>query len=293
VANARNLLIAAVSSASILLAATQCALGQSEKEIQSKLDDLRSDDIPHNCENAAKWFFKNREKLKARLEEEFYKAKDPQARDAIFHVLFNTQSFVPGARFVAAVIARLPQEDRFVRNGDIFKGPSEGVDRIGADGAQWEAWKFINDHFQVFEPKLKEQIAKSDSVLVLWATAWLLKKRGLLQDNVALFTPAVLAKVAENLKDDNMDYNASQAVRLFLLLGEAGLPTLRETAKSSDKQASSLAKATIDALDGNRKAFGYLGSKIYLEMTPFGPQAKPPAWHQAMVELYLDRDTYP
>ncbi len=292
-ANARNLLIAAMSFASIAFGAMQCAFAQSDTEIQSKLDDLRSDDTPHNCENATKWFLKNREKLKARLEEEFYKAKDPQARDAIFHVLFNTQSFVPDARFVAAVIARLPQEDKFVGNGDIFRGPSEGPNRTGADGAHWEAWKFINDHFELFEAGLKEQIGKTDSILVLWQTAWLWKKRGRLQDNIAFFTPAVLTKAAQNLKTDNIWYNASQAVRLFLLLGDSSFPTLRTAAKSSDPQTSSLAKATIDALGGDHKAFGYLGSKVLLEVTPFGPRVRPPDWQDAMIDLYLDRDTYP
>jgi hypothetical protein len=293
VTNTRSRLIAVVLFASILLAAIQYAFGQSEKEIQSKLDDLRSDDIPHNCESATKWFLKNREKLKERLGEEFYKAKDPQARDAIFHVLFNTSSFAPDARFVAAVLARLPQEDKFVGNRDIFTGPSEGPDRLCADGAHWEAWKFINDHFEVFEPKLKEQVGKTDSVFVLWGTAWLLKKHGLLQDNIALFTPAVLAKAVENLKSDNIWYNASQAVRLFLLLGDSSLPALHAAAKSPDNQTSSLAKATIDALGGNHKAFGYLGSKVLLEVTPFGPEVKPPDWQDAMIDLYLDRDTYP
>jgi hypothetical protein len=293
VTNARSLLIAFVSFPSIFLAGTHHALCQSEKEIQSKLNDLLPDDTPRNCENATKWFLKNREKLKARLEEEFYKAKDPQVQDAIFHVLFNTQSFVPDARFVARVLTRLSQEDKFVGNGDIFRGPSEGPDRLCADGAHWEAWKFINDHFEVFEPRLKEQIGKTDSVLVLWGTAWLLKKRGLLQDNIALFSPAVLAKAAGNLKSDDTWYNASQAVRLFLLLGNSSLPSLRTVAKSPDNQGSSLAKATIDALGGNHKAFGYLGSKVLLELTPFGPQVKPPDWQDAMIDLYLDRDSYP
>ena len=209
--NPRNLLVAFASLVSMLLATTHYAFGQSEKEIQTKLDDLRSDDIPHNCESSTKWFLKNREKLKDRLVEEFREAKDPQARDAIFHVLFNTKSFVPDPRFVAAVIARLPQEDKFVGNGDIFAGPTEGPDRLCDNGAHWEAWKFINDHFDVFEPKLKEQISKTDSVLVLWGTAWLLKKHGLLQDNIALFTPAVLDEAAENLKTDKVWYNASQS----------------------------------------------------------------------------------
>jgi hypothetical protein len=285
-----KIVLASVSVATVLIGATQSSWGQTSQEIRRKFADLRSDDVPHNCEKATRWFLTNREKLEAQLVEELYNTTDPQGRDAIFHVLFNTSSFVPDARFMTAVLARLPAEDDFVKNGDIFK---EARDKIGASGAHWEAWKFINDHFEAFEPQLKEQIGRTDSIFVLWGTAWVLKKRGLLQEYSVLFTPAVLATATANLKKDNITYNASQAVRLFLLLGDSSLPTLREAAKSSDDQTSSLAKATIDALSGNHKAFGYLGSKIQLEMTPFGPHINTPDWHRAMVESYLDRDTYP
>src|SRR6266513_628949 len=92
----------------------------------------------------------------------------------------------------------------------------------------------------------------------LWATAWLAKKRGIFDQYAPLFTPAVLTEVAKNLKDDQQRYNASQAVRLFLLVGDQSLPTLREATKSSDNQTASLARATIDALSGKRNAFGFL-----------------------------------
>jgi len=127
----------------------------------------------------------------------------------------------------------------------------------------------------------------------LWATAWLAKKRGIFDQYAPLFTPAVLTEVAKNLKDDQQRYNASQAVRLFLLVGDQSLPTLREATKSSDNQTASLARATIDALGGKRNAFGFLVSKLSLDFTPFGPRPVIPDWLEGAQQPYLERATYP
>jgi hypothetical protein len=144
---------------------------------------------------------------------------------------------------------------------------------------------------------LKEQIAKIGSkpndMYALWAIAWVAKKRGSLDQYSALFTPTVLVKAAAHLKGDNNPYNASQAVRLFLLLGNQSLPTLHQVATSADAQARNLAKATIDALDGKREAFGYLCSKVYLPRTPFGPEVEEPAWLPDVLAQYLNRESYP
>jgi hypothetical protein len=68
---------------------------------------------------------------------------------------------------------------------------------------------------------------------------------------------------------------------------------LRESARSSDTQAASLARALIDALTGSRDAFGFLGSKVNLERTPFGPSVQTPAWHSEVVSKYSERENYP
>src|SRR6266705_6922413 len=140
----------------------------------------------------------------------------------------------------------------------IFKYPAH---RIPYSGAHWEAWSFIDAHFAQFEPYLKEEIARSKSSFFLWGVAWVAKVRGVFSEYAPLFTPEVLARAADNLSADDVPSNASQAVRIFLLLGEQSLPTLRELAAEGDSQEGNFARATIDALGRKRKAFGYLVSK--------------------------------
>jgi hypothetical protein len=255
-------------------------------EIRHAFSDIRDDNIPHNCEHATEWLLKYRAELKDDLLAELYRT-DRQGRDAILHVLFNTPSFQPDERFIRFVLTRLYEQNRYVKSNTIFK------DTTGAltwSGAHFEAWRFINDHYGIFEPYLKEELGKTNNVFVLWATAWLAKWRGVFADYAPLFTPAVLQKAAFNLKNDNVSYNASQAVRLFLLLGDQSLPSLREAAAAGDPQAKSLAKATMDALAGKRKAFGYLVSKLDIVEVLFGDHVQEPPWLYDEVQPYLESE---
>jgi hypothetical protein len=261
----------------LAMIACRLSLAQNPEDLRRAFMDIRDDKIPHNCEHAAAWLSKYREQLKDDLVAELYKT-DAQGRDVILDVLCDTKSFVPDERFLRFLMARLPQKDTFLSNDK-------------------ENWKYINGHFDQFDRLLKDQIAKMDGkpndLYVVWAIAWLAKKRGILEEYAPLYTSNILAKVAINLKNDQKDFNAGQAVRLFLLLGDQSLPSLREATKSSDKQCRSLANATIDALGGKRQAFGYLNSKVYLTITPFGPTVTEPDWLPDATQPYLERETYP
>jgi hypothetical protein len=246
---------------------------QTPDEVRRAFVDLHDDKVPHNCDHATEWLFKYREQLKDELIDELYKT-DWQGRAAILHVLYNNTSFTPDDRFIAFVTTGLTERN-----------------------TEMEDWKYINDHFAQFEPSLKELLGKTrgrpHGMYVLWCMTWLVKNRHLLEQYSPLYTREVLETGAINLKNDNEGYNASQAVRFFLLLGDKGLPILRETANAPDEQAASLARALIDALGGSREAFGYLGSKSFLERAPFGPFASTPPWHSALVWKYMERENYP
>ena len=165
------------------------ARAQSPEEVRRAFVDLHDDKVPHNCEHATDWLLKNREQLKDDLVDELYKT-DWQGRDAIFHLLLNTSSFVPDDRFIRFFATTLPEREN-----------------------EQETWQFINNHFDQFDPLLREQVSKmsnrSHEMYSLWATAWLAKKRGIFDQYAPLFTPAVLTEVAKNLKDDQQRYNAS------------------------------------------------------------------------------------
>ena len=257
------------------------AHAQSPDEVRRMLAAIHDDQVPYNCLHATTWLFQHRESLKDELLDHLYQpTTDAQSRDAIMHVLFNTTSFVPNGRFCGAVIRRLSEQDTKVANAAIFElGRDVGdLQRVNLAGVQWEAWPFIDKHFSTFQPLLRQEIGKTGTVFVLWATAWLFKKRGLLQNDAALFTPVTLERAAENLRDDNKASNASQAVRLFLLLGKQSLPTLQKTASSGDRQARFLSQATIDAINGRRPAFVYLSEKLNLINVPFGEKPIEPEW---------------
>jgi hypothetical protein len=271
------------------------AKGQSSAEVRQAFGGIHDDRVPLNCVHATSWLFQHREQLKGDLLDELYRT-DRQGRDAILHVLFNTSSFAPDERFARVVIARLPEQDSHIPNNSVFEIRDDEKDLVPIHtwGAHWEAWLFMNKHFAIFEPLLREQIAKTKNVFVLWGTAWLFKKRGVLKDYSTLFTPAILDSVAANLRADKQPYNASHAVRLFLLLGDQSLPALRKAASSTDQQTHYLANATIDALTkGSHDAFGYLSANLNLIGVPFGDQPPEPSWLSEAMEKYRDRDTYP
>jgi hypothetical protein len=253
------------------------------EEVRRAFADIHTDNVPHNCAHATEWLLKYREELKDDLLAELYRT-DRQGRDAILHVLFNTESFQPDERFIRFLFARLSEGDQFVKSDTIFKDTS---DRLAWSGSHWEAWRYMDEHFQLFDPYLKEEIGRTESSFVLWAAAWLAQHRGILGEYVPLFTPEVLRRATVNLRKDQIRYNASRAVRLFLLLGDQSILALREVSGDADPQAAMLARATIDALGGKRKAFGYLVSKLDLSQVLFGPPVQEPDWLSEAAEPYV------
>jgi len=253
------------------------------EEVRRAFADIHTDNVPHNCAHATEWLLKYREELKDDLLAELYRT-DRQGRDAILHVLFNTASFQPDERFIRFVFARMSEGDQYVKSDMIFK---DTLDRLAWSGAPWEAWRYMDEHFELFDPYLKEEIGRTESPFVLWAAAWLAQHRGILGEYGPLFTPEVLRRATVNLRKDQIRYNASRAVRLFLLLGDQSIPALREVAGDADPQAAMFARATIDALGGKRKAFGYLVSKLDLSQVLFGPPVQEPEWLSEAAEPYV------
>ena len=125
-----------------LLSFLSSLIAQTPAEVRSAFKNLRSDHIKHNCGHAMAWLFAHRDALRDQMLQELY-VTDPQGRDALLFVLFNTESFVPDDRFRRLVIDRLTREDNDVRNGDIedfTKGlpivndRGSGLSRIGWPG---------------------------------------------------------------------------------------------------------------------------------------------------------------
>lgn len=77
------------------------------------------------------------------------------------------------------------------------------------------------------------------------------------------------ALAAKSLENDNIPYNAGQAVRFYLIIDQPSLPHLQEQKRASDAQARDYASAVIDAMGGNQSAYGYLGSQLLLSVDLF------------------------
>src|SRR5947207_12663807 len=93
------------------------------EELRRAFADIRSDNIPHNCEHATEWLLKYGDEIRDQLLAELYRT-DRQGRDAILHVLFNTPSFQPDERFIRFLFTRLSEQKRYVPTGMIFKDTS-------------------------------------------------------------------------------------------------------------------------------------------------------------------------
>lgn len=326
---------------------TTAARGQTPAEVRQAFIDLRDDKIPHNCEHATDWLFKNREQLKEDLADELPKT-DWQGRDSILDILCRTESFAPDARFIRILTSTLRDNkvggDR-QRAEKWLSARSEQLKETLVEELYQTDWQgrnsileilnqtksfapderflgfvmetldhknrnaeflyqrmdadchFINDHFAAFEPRLKDQLRRTtsapDDMLKLWVIVWLAKKNGVFDQYAPLVTPALYRAAADNLKDDKVSHNASEAVRFFLLMGDASLPVLEQVTKSSDRQAANLAKATMGALRGERSAFGFLVTRVDISETAFGPEVDTPPWVQTAMQPYFRRETYP
>jgi hypothetical protein len=280
-----------ISTLLALLSLSSSIVAQTPAEVRSAFKNLRSDHIKHNCGHATDWLFAHREALKDQMTQELYQT-DRQGRDALLHVLFNTKSFVADDRFRRFVMARLPEEDTVVSNLDIVVDSAPSSDAAhwtGTVQAHWEAWDYIDTYFKDFEPLLKDAISHSDSIFVLWGTTWMLAKHHVLNEIHNLYTDEIMGRIVSNLKDDNIPYNAGQAVRIFLLLGKQGIPTLQHSASSSDNQMASLSRALIDAIQyGKHEAFGYISARVTINLAPVVEQRKDPPWLGELTAKYKD-----
>ena len=245
------------------------ASAQTKEDVRKAFRNLRNDRVRYNCSRAAYWLYQRRELLRDQMLGELYLTKDPQERDALLEVLFVTKGFIPDERFARFVVNRLREEDTrcpkyWFLDPELADQSTPGPDLGG--GAHHAAFAFMNLHYALFEQLLKNEILNSDDTWEISAIAVLMNARGALAENAELFTPEVLRKVGRSLKNDKVDYNASEAVRVFLLLGKRTLPVLLELSKSSDVQQASLARALTDYLAKKKKdGLGFVNANCYLE----------------------------
>jgi len=281
----------------VCVAVMSRGFAQSSSEVRQAFIDLRQDKIRYNCSRATIWLMKNRAALRDQMLNELYRTSDPQERDALLLVLFRTDTFYPDERFARFLVQRLREEDSRVPNFVLGLPEGEtGEDELpGHGGAHHVAWELIDKNYPLFEPLLKAEVGQTTDIWELWAIAWMFKKHNVLSANSGLFTRDVLNRAADALKNDAIGYNASQAMRLFLMLPKQSTPIVRAVANSSDAQQRYFAQAFLDAiLRGSKTAVGYLNAKLKLYSGVLPNSDKPePEWLGQATEPYLEKDTYP
>jgi hypothetical protein len=226
---------------------------------------IRADDIPRNAVTAADWIIQNRDQLVPELQDELYRT-DRQGRDVILFALMEAKSFQPDARFCRTLVSRLNDEDHYVKNQDVLLW------------THWHAWKYIDQHYDLFRALVLENLQTSNDMWCIWGTICLLQKHGELTAEVSKFSPHVWETVAKSLRSDDVEGNAGQAIRFYLIIGKPSLPHLEPLAKSDEEQTRDFAAATIDAMKGSRRAYGYLASQVMIDRDVFKREVGPPDW---------------
>ena len=224
---------------------------QTPEQVRLAFRSIRNDDIPWNAGAASKWLFLHRDRLTRELLDELYRT-DRQGRDVIFSTLISTTSFQPDERFCRALVSRLNEEDSYV-----------GYSALGI-ATHWSSWEFCNAHYDQFKSILAENAQTTNDMWCLWGTVSLWHKRGELADRLRELSPHAWELMARSLQDDKFSGNAGQAVRVYLIIGKAAIPRLESLKKSDEAQTRDYASAVIDAMNGSRRAYGYLTSQVSL-----------------------------
>ncbi len=266
-----------------LLAAIPCAQfqasAQTEEQVRLAFRNIRSDDIPHNASIASAWIYRHRNQLTRELLDELYRT-DRQGREAILHALMDTKSFQPDARFCRTLVSRLNEEDNLVPNRDL---------RLYV---HWLAWRHIDKHYELYKPLLLENLQTTNDMWCIWATVSLLHKHSELTGIIPSFSPHVWDTAANSLRSDRIVGNAGQAVRFYLIIGKTSLPYLQPLTKSSEAQTRNFASATIDAMGGSRRAYGYLGTQIAIDRDIFPGGTGSPEWMYDEVQKWSGGERY-
>lgn len=241
------------------------AFADRAEQTRTAFRNIRADDIPRNAVTAADWLIENRNQLLPELQDELYRT-DRQGRDIILFALMEAKSFQPDARFCRTLVSRLNDEDRYVKNEDVLLW------------THWCAWKYIDQHYALFRSLVLENLETSNDMWCIWGTICLLQKHQELVAELPKFSPHVWETVAKSLRSDDVEGNAGQAIRFYLIIGKPSLPHLEPLAKSAEEQTRDFAAATIDAMKGSRRAYGFLASQVGIDRDVFKRDVASPEW---------------
>lgn len=252
---------------------TKSASAGRDEQARIGFRNIRRDDIPRNATAAGAWLIAHRNELTEALTDELYRT-DRQGQDVILYALMETVSFKPDQRFCQTLVSRLNDEDHYVDNLDLSLH------------VHWRAMKYIDEHYDLFRSLILKNLETTDDMWCVWGIVSLLERHGDLVTELPKFSAHTWDTAARNLRSDNIEGNAAQAVRFYLMIGKPALSHIEPLKKATEDQTRDFASATIDAMNGSRRAYGYLASHIAIDRDVLLRNVRPPAWLPAEIDKW-------
>lgn len=215
----------------------------SNRGLSVLLTDLQDDDRHWNCARAMQCLYENRDSLARELRSSI-PSLDWQGQLAIASILCECDSFEPDDDFLRLIVDQ-------IRGGTTLNIDAYYKTRYDLVLYLQE---YGEEHPEKVTTLLEPEIGKGD-LQFLWMVTYVLDAIGTLGETMDCFTPQLLESVTSNLRDDDVPYNATFAIRLCLMLGDKILPYLVAEAERGDLQSRRLSRPLTRAIEeGDKKA---------------------------------------
>jgi hypothetical protein len=161
--------------------------------------------------------------------------KDGQREHGILRVLVGEPSFQPTRDqldlFYTHIVSRVWQDDDY-----LIGQPTKSL--------RYDFIPYLVEQANAYKPALSSHL-NSEDAFTMWVTTFILSQANVLDEFRQQIETKTLARLAENLRNDKRSYNATYAVRTFLILGAQGVPILKKSSTSRDVQERELSKRLL------------------------------------------------
>ncbi|MBF0478283.1 MAG: hypothetical protein HQL26_02260 [Candidatus Omnitrophica bacterium] len=208
------------------------------EDIFKALDNLKDDNLQLNCTEAALYLYDRREKIVDILINVLPKL-DWQGQDVILKILTETETYSPNEYIIKLMLERIKDE----RSPNI---------RNAHDIYHYDYIPYIRKYAKQFKDELRTYI-KIGNIRQLWVVTHILVKENIFDEISDAYSPKLMNFVIKNLRDDNIDMNASYSARICFLIGKNSLPYLKQEVKDGDAQSKEIAKTLVRYISENRR----------------------------------------
>ncbi|MFA5363358.1 MAG: hypothetical protein WC335_09025 [Candidatus Omnitrophota bacterium] len=225
------------------------------EDVRKALDNLKDDNLTMNCAEATKYLYRQKEKIVDILVNAL-PSLDWQGQDVVLKILTEIKTYTPNESVIRLMLERIKDE----RSPNI---------RDSHDIYHYDYIPYIGKYAGNFKPLLKSYI-KVDNIRQLWAVTHILAKNKILDEMKASYSPEVMDFVIKNLRDDNIEMNASYSARILFLIGKDSIPFLKKEIEQGDAQSKGIAEVLLGLFSGTRHLDSGDLWEFVDELTPYG-----------------------